>query len=88
MAVFERTEHPALGRHGGGAGKKAHVRLSNGDHIFVKGLQKIPRGQVLLVSTPGGGGIGLPDSRDPELLLADVRDGVVRLAYSHTYVDR
>ena len=77
MAVFERTEHPALGRHGGGAGKKAHVRLSNGDHIFVKGLQTIPRGQVLMVSTPGGGGVGAPNNRDPELVLADVRDGIV-----------
>jgi N-methylhydantoinase A/oxoprolinase/acetone carboxylase beta subunit/N-methylhydantoinase B/oxoprolinase/acetone carboxylase alpha subunit len=78
MAVFERTEHPALGRHGGAAGKKAHVRLSNGEHIFVKGLQTIPAGETLLVSTPGGGGVGAPAERDPEQLLQDVRDGIVR----------
>ena len=79
MAVFERTEHPALGRHGGSPGKQAHVRLSNGDHIYVKGLQTIPAGQTLLVSTPGGGGVGSPADRDRERLLQDVRDGVVSL---------
>lgn len=77
MAVFERTEHPAQGRHGGGAGAKAVVRLDNGDHIFNKGLQTIPGGSVLLVSTPGGGGIGDPHERPREKVLADVRDGVV-----------
>ena len=88
MAVFERTEHPPLGRHGlshlprssrrlgncawpvgaragsggaggpgaagGQAGKKAVVRLSDGEHVYVKGLQTIPAGRALLVSTPGG----------------------------------
>ncbi len=77
MAVFERTEHPAMGRHGGGPGKTAHVRLSNGEHVYVKGLQTIPAGQTLLVSTPGGGGVGPAADRDKERLLQDVRDGVV-----------
>lgn len=89
MAVFERTEHPALGRHGGGPGKTAHVRLSNGEHIYVKGLQTIPAGQTLLVSTPGGGGVGAPTERDKEQVLQDVRDGVVGLVmpnkpYTHS----
>jgi hypothetical protein len=43
---------PALGRHGGGAGAKAVVRLDNGEHVYNKGLQTIPGGSVLLVSTP------------------------------------
>ena len=77
MAVFERTEHPARGRHGGDDGKTANVRLSTGEHIYCKGLQTIPKGMSLLVSTPGGGGVGRAADRSREQVVQDVRDGLV-----------
>ena len=56
----------AAARHGGGAGRKAVVRLSTGEPIHAKGLQTIPAGSRLLVSTPGGGGVGDPAERPRE----------------------
>jgi N-methylhydantoinase B len=42
-----------------------------------KGFQDIPAGQRLMVETPGGAGIGNPNNRAPEAIVADIRNGLV-----------
>ena len=37
----------------------------------------VPKGGRVRVETPGGGGFGDPDARDPAALERDVRDGKV-----------
>jgi N-methylhydantoinase B/oxoprolinase/acetone carboxylase alpha subunit len=44
-----------------------------------KGLDVLNTGDVVSLRLPGAGGYGAPLERDPELLLADVRDGKVSL---------
>ena len=39
-----------------------------------KGTQVVQRGERLLVMTPGGGGLGAPEARDPALAEKDVRE--------------
>ena len=40
---------------------------------------ELEMGEVVSVQTPGGGGRGDPLERDPQAVLADVRDGKVSL---------
>jgi N-methylhydantoinase B len=44
-----------------------------------KGMDMLKSGDVVSLRLPGAGGYGDPMERDPELLLADVRDGKVSL---------
>ncbi|MBV9736114.1 MAG: hydantoinase B/oxoprolinase family protein [Acidisphaera sp.] len=76
-AVFDRVGHPPRGRAGGQAGAGGRVELKSGKTLRTKGFQIIPDGDRLLLSLPGGGGMGDPTTRDPALVARDVRDGLV-----------
>ena len=76
-AVFDRVAHPPKGRDGGGEGAGGRVALASGATLRAKGFQVIPDGERLLLSLPGGGGMGDPMARDPALVARDVRDGLV-----------
>jgi N-methylhydantoinase B len=59
------------------------------DHLKVTRLF-VRRGSVLQVHTGGGGGYGAPSERDPEAVLADLREGYVsedraRADYPHAF---
>lgn len=75
--MFDRIDHPARGRDGGGDGGKGAAQLEDGTRMRGMGRDIIPAGARLIVETPGGGGIGAPADRDPELLARDVRAGFV-----------
>ncbi len=60
MALFDRIDHPALGREGGGAGLPGAVRLASGTVLKGKGKQIVPAGDRLILELPGGGGLGRP----------------------------
>ena len=77
FASFERVKYPARGRHGGGPGGKGSVRLASGGELGPKGLQVVPAGDRVIVSMPGGGGMGDPTERDPDAVERDVRLGYV-----------
>ncbi len=77
FAMFERIDHPALGRDGGAAGAAGKVTLASGKAMRGKGQQTIPPGERLRLELPGGGGFGDPKKREREKVLRDVRDGLV-----------
>jgi N-methylhydantoinase B len=53
------------------------VRLASGKELGPKGLQVVPAGDRVIVSMPGGGGMGEPAERDTEAVRRDVRLGYV-----------
>ena len=77
FASFERAKFPARGRHGGGPGGAGSVRLASGQEMGTKGLQIVPAGDRIIVSMPGGGGMGPVQDRDPEQVGRDVRLGYI-----------
>jgi N-methylhydantoinase B len=78
-AIFDRVANPPKGREGGGEGAAGWVGLNdaNGTPLRTKGFQIIPKGRRLLLKLPGGGGMGDPKARDPELVKRDVADGLI-----------
>jgi N-methylhydantoinase B len=80
----ERQVIPAKGREGGLPGATGEFILNpDTPHesrlpIFLSN-HRFKRGDVISVRTPGGGGFGAPQERDPSLVLADVRNGYVSL---------
>jgi N-methylhydantoinase B len=76
-AIFDRVTFPPQGRDGGGPGASGRVELKSGATLRAKGLQVIPQGDRLVLSLPGGGGMGDPVARDPRLVARDVRNGLV-----------
>ncbi|MBR0650934.1 hydantoinase B/oxoprolinase family protein [Roseomonas terrae] len=78
-AIFDRVANAPKGREGGGEGATGWVGLndSNGTVLRTKGFQIVPKGRRLLLKLPGGGGMGNPKDRDPELVQRDVEDGLV-----------
>jgi N-methylhydantoinase B len=77
FARFERVNHPARGRHGGGAGQGGRLSLKSGIELKPKGLSVVPPGDRLVVEMPGGGGMGPARERDPDAVRRDVRLGYV-----------
>lgn len=75
--MFDRIGHPARGRRGGQAGQPGWVGLSDGTVLRGKGLDRVPQGMRFVMATPGGGGMGSPGDRDPELQAGDVASGLV-----------
>ena len=77
LAAYDRIDHPARGRNGGGAGQAGAVFLASGRKLKGKGTQLIEAGERLVLHTPGGGGQGKAQSRDREQVARDLRDGLV-----------
>ena len=62
-AMFERVNHPARGRDGGGDGAPGSIGLNDGTPLRPKGWQHVPAGRRLMLDLPGGGGFGDPARR-------------------------
>ena len=76
-AMFERIDHPARGRDGGGNGAAGRVGLASGAKLKGKGQQVVPPGERLRLEMPGGGGFGDPKARPPEKVRDDLLDGLI-----------
>ena len=76
-ATFDRIANAPKGREDGGPGAAGVVTLKSGPALRTKGFQVIPDGDRLLLLMPGGGGMGRPEDRAPELVADDVRNGLV-----------
>lgn len=81
----ERILNPAEGRNGGHAGAAGRIRIGeNGSDIAGKGELRVKRGETLIFETPGGGGFGDPNERDPEKVAFDLSAGVISDAAART----
>lgn len=76
-AAFDRISNPARGREGGESGSAGYVGLASGSTLRGKGLQVIPSGEIVVIHTPGGGGIGAPQRRSRASVEDDLRQGLV-----------
>lgn len=76
-AMFDRVNHPAKGRDGGGPGAAGGVALDDGTKLKPKGWQHVPAGRRLILHLPGGGGFGDPANRPQADRQADLTKGYV-----------
>lgn len=76
-AMFDRVNHPAAGRNGGGPGAAGVVALDDGTALRPKGWQHVPEGRRLVLHLPGGGGYGDPAARGAEARANDAIKGYV-----------
>ncbi|MCQ8280108.1 hydantoinase B/oxoprolinase family protein [Acetobacteraceae bacterium KSS8] len=88
LAMFERAVHGARGRDGGHDAAPGAVRLASGAVLRPKGLQTIPAGDRLVLEVPGGGGLGPPPTRAPELVDADGVAGLLSETVAKTIYGR
>jgi N-methylhydantoinase B len=77
LAAYDRIDHPARGRDGGANGAPGYVGLKSGTRFAGKGFHVIPTGDRLVVLTPGGGGIGRPQTRERAAVLRDIESGLI-----------
>ena len=68
QAMFDRLNHPANGRQGGGMGAPTTIALDNGTAMKGKGKQFVPHGNRVMMAFPGGAGYGpLSERKNPEI---------------------
>ena len=77
QAMFDRVDHPARGRRGGGAGAPTTIALDDGTAMKGKGKQFVPHGRRVLMAFPGGGGYGAAADRDAAQVRRDLALGYI-----------
>ena len=83
-AVFsrygDRQKHPVQGAQDGGTGAPGYFVLNpdkDDKRLRSKGVDKLKKGDIVRIVTPGGGGFGDPQLRDPAALADDLVGGKV-----------
>ncbi len=77
QAMFDRVDHPAQGRRGGGAGAPTTIAQDDGTQMNGKGKQFVPHGRKVLMAFPGGAGYGDAADRDPDMVKRDLARGYI-----------
>lgn len=77
QAMFDRVNHPARGRQGGGDGAPTTIVRSDGSAMQGKGKQFVPHGQRVVLAFPGGAGYGDPGQRDQMAIKRDLARGYI-----------
>ena len=77
QAMFDRVDHPARGRRGGGAGASTTIARDDGATMRGKGKQFVPHGRKVVMAFPGGAGYGDPSERAKELVIRDLARGYI-----------
>lgn len=77
QAMFDRVDHPARGRRGGGAGASTTIARDDGAAMRGKGKQFVPHGRKVVMAFPGGAGYGDPSERAKELVIRDLARGYI-----------
>lgn len=75
--MFDRIDHPARGRFGGADGAPGAAYVRGGGALAGKGRDVVPGGGVVVLETPGGGGIGTPTERSRAQIEADLAAGLI-----------
>ncbi|KAF1028498.1 MAG: Acetophenone carboxylase delta subunit [Burkholderia plantarii] len=73
-AMFDRIDHPARGQSGGLPGEAGAVALNDGTKLKGKGTQFVASHERVVLSLPGGGGVGAPAERDRDALRRDLKN--------------
>ncbi|MBN3727764.1 hydantoinase B/oxoprolinase family protein [Burkholderia sp. Ac-20379] len=73
-AMFDRIDHPARGQGGGLPGAPGAVALADGTKLKGKGTQHVESHERVVLSLPGGGGVGAPAERDRDALRRDLKN--------------
>jgi N-methylhydantoinase B len=76
-AYYDRVDHPPRGRDGGHNGMAGKVTLDDGTRLRGMGQQTVPKKNRLIISMPGGGGLGSPRKRPAATVAEDVRQGFI-----------
>jgi len=76
-AYYDRVDHPPRGRDGGLNGMAGKVELDSGVKLRGMGQQTVPQKDRLIISMPGGGGLGNPHKRAASVVAEDVRQGFI-----------
>ncbi|MDW4551569.1 hydantoinase B/oxoprolinase family protein [Defluviimonas sp. D31] len=85
----ERVKNAAKGRAGGLAGAPGRIRVSGrAADISGKCELRVEPGERLIFDTPGGGGFGSPEARDPDRLARDLASGLVTAEGAAAYGDK
>ena len=77
QAMFDRVDHPARGRQGGGNGAPTVIHQDDGTPMQGKGKQFVPHGRRVMLEFPGGAGYGRVAERDPVLIRRDLARGYI-----------
>lgn len=77
QAMFDRVDHPALGRRGGGAGAPTTIVQDDGTPMRGKGKQFVAHGRKVVMAFPGGAGYGDPKDRPIENVKRDLARGYI-----------
>ena len=77
QAMFDRVDHPARGRQGGGNGATTTIARDDGAAMRGKGKQFVPHGRKVMLAFPGGAGYGDAKDRDPDLVKRDLACGYI-----------
>ena len=76
-AYYDRIDHPPRGREGGQNGAAGTLKLASGATMRGMGQQTVPQKDRVIISMPGGGGLGNPRRRSVEAVARDVREGFI-----------
>ncbi|MGH7322540.1 MAG: hydantoinase B/oxoprolinase family protein, partial [Candidatus Rokuibacteriota bacterium] len=75
--IIDRFRHPPAGVLGGGPGRRAEARFSDGRPVTMKSVLALQPGDVLTLESPGGGGYGDPARRPAEAIRRDLEEGYI-----------
>ncbi len=84
QAMFDRVDHPARGRRGGGPGAPTRIAQDDGTAMKGKGKQFVAHGRRVLMAFPGGAGYGAVAGRDPAAVRRDLALGYISEAAART----
>jgi N-methylhydantoinase B len=76
-AMFDRVNHPARGRQGGGAGAPTTIAQDDGTQMRGKGKQFVAAGRRVMLALPGGAGYGDPAARPVGAVKRDLARGYI-----------
>ena len=77
QAMFDRVDHPALGRRGGAAGAPTTIAQDDGSKMNGKGKQFVAHGRRVVMAFPGGAGYGAAKDRDISAVKRDFARGYI-----------
>ena len=77
QAMFDRVDHPANGRRGGGSGAQTTIIQDDGTAMRGKGKQFVAHGRRVVMAFPGGAGYGHAADRAKSSVMRDLARGYI-----------